>query len=140
MIFTKFVEIGRVAYIAKGKDEGKLAVIINVVDGNKVLVDGPSTGVLRAVVNLKALQLTKFKVPVRVGQRTGGVKKAFDEAGIISKWNESSWAKGIQKRKLRAGLNDFERFKVLRVKQLRNRIIRAEAGKLKKEQKKAKAQ
>jgi|UniRef100_A0A914PEF5 large subunit ribosomal protein L14e len=137
MIFTKFVEIGRVVYISKGKNEGKLAVITNVVDGNKVLVDGPSTGVPRSVRNFKDLQLTKFKVPVRVGQRTGGVKKAFDEAGIISKWNESSWAKGIQKRTLRAGLNDFERFKVLRVKQLRNRIIRAEAGKLRKAAKKA---
>jgi large subunit ribosomal protein L14e len=137
MIFTKFVEIGRVVYISKGKNEGNLAVITNVVDGNKVLVDGPSTGVPRSVRNFKDLQLTKFKVPVRVGQRTGGVKKAFDEAGIISKWNESSWAKGIQKRTLRAGLNDFERFKVLRVKQLRNRIIRAEAGKLRKAAKKA---
>ena len=137
MIFTKFVEIGRVVYISKGKNEGKLAVITNVVDGNKVLVDGPSTGVPRSVRNFKDLQLTKFKLPVRVGQRTGGVKKAFDEAGIISKWNESSWAKGIQKRTLRAGLNDFERFKVLRVKQLRNRIIRAEAGKLRKAAKKA---
>uniref|UniRef100_A0A914Z2U4 Large ribosomal subunit protein eL14 n=1 Tax=Panagrolaimus superbus TaxID=310955 RepID=A0A914Z2U4_9BILA len=137
MIFTKFVEIGRVVYISKGKNEGKLAVITNVVDGNKVLVDGPSTGVPRSVRNFKDLQLTKFKLPVRVGQRTGGVKKIFDEAGIISKWNESSWAKGIEKRTLRANLNDFERFKVLRVKQLRNRIIRAEAGKLRKAAKKA---
>lgn len=36
MIFTKFVEIGRVVFISKGKDEGKLAVITNVIDGNKV--------------------------------------------------------------------------------------------------------
>jgi large subunit ribosomal protein L14e len=137
MIFTKFVEIGRVVFISKGKDQGKLAVITNVVDGNKVLVDGPSTGVSRSVRNFKDLQLTKFKVPVRVGQRTGGVKKVFDDSGVINKWNESSWAKGIEKRRLRAGLNDFERFKVLRVKQLRNRIIRTEAGKLRKAARKA---
>uniref|UniRef100_A0AC34GE80 KOW domain-containing protein n=1 Tax=Panagrolaimus sp. ES5 TaxID=591445 RepID=A0AC34GE80_9BILA len=49
MIFTKFVEIGRVVYISKGKNEGKLAVIVNVVDGNKVLLDGPSTDVIRSV-------------------------------------------------------------------------------------------
>lgn len=36
MIYNKFVEIGRVVFIAKGKDEGKLAVIVNVVDGNRV--------------------------------------------------------------------------------------------------------
>jgi ribosomal protein L14E/L6E/L27E len=36
MIYSKFVEIGRVAFIAKGKDEQKLAVIVDVVDGNRV--------------------------------------------------------------------------------------------------------
>jgi large subunit ribosomal protein L14e len=39
MIYQKYVEIGRVAYIAKGKEEGKLAVIVNVIDGNKVSID-----------------------------------------------------------------------------------------------------
>ena len=36
MIYQKYVEIGRVVFIAKGKDQGKLAVIVNVIDGNKV--------------------------------------------------------------------------------------------------------
>jgi ribosomal protein L14E/L6E/L27E len=35
-IYQKYVEIGRVVYIARGKDQGKLAVIVNVIDGNKV--------------------------------------------------------------------------------------------------------
>jgi ribosomal protein L14E/L6E/L27E len=37
MIYHKFVEIGRVVYIAKGKNQGKLAVIVNIIDGNKVI-------------------------------------------------------------------------------------------------------
>lgn len=36
-IYNKYVELGRVVFIAKGKDEGKLAVIVDVVDGNKVI-------------------------------------------------------------------------------------------------------
>lgn len=36
MIFNKFVEIGRVVYISNGPNQGKLAVIANVVDGSKV--------------------------------------------------------------------------------------------------------
>lgn len=36
VIYHKFVEIGRVVYIAKGTQQGKLAVIVNVIDGNKV--------------------------------------------------------------------------------------------------------
>lgn len=37
--FTRFVEIGRVALINYGPHEGKLAVIIDVVDNNKVCVN-----------------------------------------------------------------------------------------------------
>ena len=36
MIYMKLVEIGRVVFITKGKDEGKLAVIVNVLDSNRV--------------------------------------------------------------------------------------------------------
>ncbi|CAD5206320.1 unnamed protein product [Bursaphelenchus okinawaensis] len=131
-IYNKYVELGRVVFIAKGKDQGKLAVIVDVVDGNKALLDGPSSGVVRGVRNFKDLHLTKFRVPVRVGQRTKGVKAAFDEANINEKWAETNWAQKLQKRQVRAGLNDFERFKVSRVKQLRNRAIRLELGKLRK--------
>jgi ribosomal protein L14E/L6E/L27E len=36
MVFKRFVELGRVVYLAEGKDEGKLAAIVNIVDGNRV--------------------------------------------------------------------------------------------------------
>jgi hypothetical protein len=36
MIYSKFVEIGRVVFIAQGKNTNKLAVIVDVVDGNRV--------------------------------------------------------------------------------------------------------
>lgn len=37
MLFDKYVQIGRVVYIAKGIDEGKLAVIVNIIDANRVI-------------------------------------------------------------------------------------------------------
>jgi large subunit ribosomal protein L14e len=116
------------------------------------LLDGPSTGVERGVRNLKDVHLTKYKVPIRVGQRTNKVKTAYEEAKINDLWQKSAWAQKLQKRQTvslirdlfypffllqRAGLNDFERFKVSRVKQLRNRIIRQEYGKLRKAANKA---
>ncbi|KAE9552784.1 hypothetical protein FO519_004001 [Halicephalobus sp. NKZ332] len=137
MIFNKFVEIGRVVYVAKGKDEGKLAVIANVVDGNKLLVDGPSSGVIRSIKNFKDIQLTKLKINIRVGQRTGGIKKAYDEADINSKWNETNWAKKLQAKKTRSALNDFQRYKVQRLKKLRNTAIALELAKVRKASKKA---
>lgn len=36
MIYNKFVEVGRVVFIAKGKDQGKLAILVNIIDGNRV--------------------------------------------------------------------------------------------------------
>uniref|UniRef100_A0A915LR06 Large ribosomal subunit protein eL14 n=1 Tax=Meloidogyne javanica TaxID=6303 RepID=A0A915LR06_MELJA len=126
MIYNKFVEIGRVVYITKGKDKGKLAVIAN------ALIDGPSSGVRRCVCNFKDMQLTKFKINIRVGQRTKNIGKAYDDAEINKKWGETELAKRLARKKLRENLTDFERFKVFKAKQHRNRLIREEMGKLKK--------
>lgn len=38
MVFQKFVELGRVVFIANGKGEGKLGAIVNVVDQNRVCI------------------------------------------------------------------------------------------------------
>ncbi|VDL78616.1 unnamed protein product [Nippostrongylus brasiliensis] len=132
MVYKRLVQIGRVVFIAKGEDAGKIATIVDVVDGNKVLIDGPSTGVLRKVRNLKDLQLTKFVVNVRVGQRTKGVRQAFDAAKISDEFKKTSWAKKIAQKAIRAKLTDYERFKLMKAKQMRNRLVRVELAKLKK--------
>ena len=38
--FNRFVEIGRVSYVAFGPDEGKLVVIVDVIDQNRVRMTG----------------------------------------------------------------------------------------------------
>uniref|UniRef100_A0A1I7ZVF0 Large ribosomal subunit protein eL14 n=1 Tax=Steinernema glaseri TaxID=37863 RepID=A0A1I7ZVF0_9BILA len=135
MIYQRFVEIGRVVYVAKGNDSGKLAVIVDVVDGRRALVDGPSSGVRRSVRNFNDLYLTKFKVAIQHGMRTINVKKAFDEAEIASKFAESVWAKKIANKALKANMTDFDRYKLMRAKQARNRLIRVAMGKIRKTQK-----
>ena len=47
MAQARFVEIGRVAYVNFGPEQGKLCVVVDVVDSKRALVDGPSTGVHR---------------------------------------------------------------------------------------------
>lgn len=68
MGFTRFVEIGRVGLISYGPDMGKLCTIVNVIDHNRVLVDGPEemTGVRRHELNLKRLMLTDLKVSAKL--------------------------------------------------------------------------
>ena len=64
MTYKRFVEIGRVALIAYGPETGKLCTIVNIIDQNRVLVDGPTTGVHRHEINIKRLMLTELKVPI----------------------------------------------------------------------------
>ncbi|KAL8618072.1 60S ribosomal protein L14 [Nucella lapillus] len=130
MVFERFVEVGRVAYIAHGNDKGKLCVIVDVIDQNRALVDGPCSGVLRCDLNFKALHLTQFTVKVGPSARTGTVRKAWEKAEVSKKWEETTWAKKIAARERRAQLSDFERFKLMKAKQARNRLINVEYGKL----------
>ncbi|KJH45279.1 ribosomal protein L14 [Dictyocaulus viviparus] len=132
MVFKRLVQIGRVIFIAKGKDVGKIATIVDVIDGNRVLIDGPSTGVLRCVRNLKDLQLTKFVIKIGVGRRTKGVKEAFDSAKISEQFSQTTWARKIAQKSIRAKLTDYERFKLMKAKQMRNRLVRIELAKLRK--------
>lgn len=83
------VEIGRVVLINRGRDTGKICLIVDVIDQNRVLVDGPSSGVQRKAVPFKSLSLTKFVVKVPHGTSTGVVKKLWDEAGINEKFPET---------------------------------------------------
>ena len=40
-MFNRFVEAGRLALITYGPMTGKLCVIVDIIDGTKVVVDGP---------------------------------------------------------------------------------------------------
>merc|ERR1712226_1159321 len=110
---TKYVEIGRIAYIAHGDDKGKLCTIVDVIDQNRALVDGPCSNVNRQQINFKALHLTSLKMQLAPSCRAKYIKKSADNAK-------------------RAALTDFDRFKLMKAKQARNKIINVEFGKLKK--------
>ena len=67
-MFKRFVEVGRVVLISYGPDAGKLATIVDVMDHNRVLVDGPEklTGVHRHEINVKRIKLTDMKVGAKL--------------------------------------------------------------------------
>merc|ERR1712142_1029268 len=111
------------AYVAHGDDRGKLVVIVDVIDQNRALVDGPCSGVSRKDMNFKALHLTKHTIKIGPSARSGTVKKAWEKADMTKQWEASTWAK-------KPTLTDFDRFKLMKAKQARNRIINIEFGKL----------
>merc|ERR1711915_524964 len=124
MPFKKFVEIGRVAYLADGPAKGKIAAIVNVIDQNKVLIDGPTTGVMRQAYPLKQMHLTPLKVNFPFDAPTRVVRKELTSAKVDEKWAKSSWAQRLEKKAKRAGMNDFDRYKLKKAKSVRNRIVR----------------
>ncbi|CAB3364189.1 Hypothetical predicted protein [Cloeon dipterum] len=99
MPFQRFVEPGRVAYIAEGIHSGKLCTIVDVIDQTRALVDGPESGVPRTAVRFKQMHLTKFKFPLTYTSPTRIVRKSWKDAQISEKWAESSWAHKIDARK-----------------------------------------
>merc|ERR1712098_785164 len=117
MVYCKFIEIGTVVYINLGRHKGKLAAIVNVVDQNRLLVDGPCSSVPRCVVNLKQVQLTRFKVSLPMGARTGTLQKVWEKDDINAQWTATNWAKKIALKEKRASLSDFDRFKLMKLKQ-----------------------
>ncbi|XP_046843724.1 60S ribosomal protein L14-like [Xenia sp. Carnegie-2017] len=133
MVYNRFVEIGRVALINTGPEAGRLCVIMDVVDQNRALVDGPCTNVTRQALAFKHMSLTDFKIKVPRSAGTGIVKKIFLESEISEKWEKTAWAKKLATRKKKMSMTDFDRFKLKIAKQRKSRILKAEVKKLKKE-------
>uniref|UniRef100_A0A5S6R1L8 Large ribosomal subunit protein eL14 n=1 Tax=Trichuris muris TaxID=70415 RepID=A0A5S6R1L8_TRIMR len=127
--FGLLAQIGRICYINDGKDKGKLCALVNVIDGNYALVDGPA--IKRQAMNFKSLNLTRFCLKMSHEDKTKTVLKHWKEQGIDDKWMATKWARRDKQRAIRSSLNDFERYKVMKAKRSRNRLIRIEMGRLK---------
>ncbi|KAI8371187.1 ribosomal protein L14-domain-containing protein [Choanephora cucurbitarum] len=118
--FKRQVEVGRVVLINYGADAGKLAVIVDIIDHNRALIDGPTTGVVRQAFAYKRLVLTPLvlkNLPRNIGK--AALVKALEKNETIAAWNKTAWAKKIEQRKVRANLNDFDRFKLAKLKNQR---------------------
>mmetsp|Transcript_45765 Transcript_45765/g.46260 ORF Transcript_45765/g.46260 Transcript_45765/m.46260 type:complete len:92 (-) Transcript_45765:12-287(-) len=90
MSFTRFVEVGRICLVNYGPEEGKLATIIEIVDQNKCVIEGPAevTGVERQMIPYSRIHLTDFKVDLYRNAKTKDIKKAWKEGDILAKWEK----------------------------------------------------
>mmetsp|Transcript_36164 Transcript_36164/g.51131 ORF Transcript_36164/g.51131 Transcript_36164/m.51131 type:complete len:134 (-) Transcript_36164:253-654(-) len=125
MVFTRYVEAGRVVLINFGPDAGKIATIVDIVDQNKCLISGPAeaTGVVRQVISYKRIALTDFLLKIERGCSEEDLEKAFKDEGMAAQWEATPWAKKLASKKKRASLNDFDRFKVMVAKKQKSAII-----------------
>eukprot|EP01017_Pseudomicrothorax_dubius_P001041 TRINITY_DN0_c3345_g1_i2.p1 TRINITY_DN0_c3345_g1~~TRINITY_DN0_c3345_g1_i2.p1 ORF type:complete len:152 (+),score=50.91 TRINITY_DN0_c3345_g1_i2:50-505(+) len=124
MTFKNFVQIGRVVHINFGPSAGRLAVIVDVIDQNRALVDGPGLGVDRQSIPFRRVALTKFRLSISRGISSARLQKHIEKFELNKKWAETSTAKRIALRKKRALLSDFDRFKVQLLRQKFSRLAR----------------
>ena len=119
MVFRRFVEVGRVIIINYGPLTGKLAVIVDILTTTKVLVQGLKGGVRRQELSLRRVTLTDDKIDIKRGAKREEVLKAIESYGLEEKFKKSTFAKKVELRQKRANLTDFDRFKVMRLRQKR---------------------
>ncbi|KAI9252958.1 60S ribosomal protein L14 [Phascolomyces articulosus] len=131
--FKRQVEVGRVVLINDGADANKLAVIVDIIDHKRALVDGPTTGVVRQPLAYARLTLTNLVVkglPRNAGQAV--LKKNLGKSQVVAQWEKSAWAQKLKQREVRANLTDFERFKIQKLKNKRAFALGSAVAKAKK--------
>lgn len=125
------MEAGRIALINYGEHLNKLVVIVDIVDQSRLLVEGVTTKVRRQVINVKRVSLTSLKLDgIKRGAPTDEVAAAYKEADIDAKFAASGWGKKLDRKKKRAALDDFGRFKVMVARMKKSKAINAELQKL----------
>ena len=125
--YKYFVEPGRVAVVNFGDDFGKQVVIVDVADQNRVLVDGENFP--RTLYPLKRLTLTKLKVDIARGARTGTLAKVTKAADLAGQWKKTSIARKLARKETREGLSDLQRFQVMINRKRRSYEVRKLAKK-----------
>jgi large subunit ribosomal protein L14e len=123
MGFARQVQVGRVVVMTYGPDAGKLAVITEIIDHGRVVVDGPSTGVKRQAVSFKRASLTPIVLNIPRGVGSTALLKKIKDQDLEGKWNKTSWARKIAKRSTRAALSDFDRFKLMLARKKKATIV-----------------
>ena len=123
MVFERYVQVGRVVLVNFGSDAGKLATIVDVVDANKCLIDGPETGVARQIISFKRINLTDITVKIPRSARASTLKKAWAKNTVVATWEKSAWSKKMENKKKRVALSDFGRFKVMVAKKQKRTIV-----------------
>ncbi|KAK1833197.1 ribosomal protein L14-domain-containing protein [Podospora conica] len=114
------IEVGRVLKL----ETGTLAVIVEIIDHKRALVDGPSSEPTLATPRTQVSFADTLLTPLFIeklprGARSGTVKAAWEKAGIDAQWKAGNWAKKQLQQERRQSLTDFDRFKVMRLKKQR---------------------
>ncbi len=109
----------------------KLVVIVDILDQNRVLVEGPTASIRRQVMNVKRLALTNMTLEgIERGADSATVSAAYKQMDVDAKFLASAWGQKLARKEKRANLDDFGRFKVMVARQKKSKAVNAELAKL----------
>ena len=107
-----------------------MVVIVDFVDFTRVLVDGANFP--RTIYPLKRLTLTRLRIPILRGCRTGTLAKAAKAFELDKKWAACTAQKKMEKFNKRKETTDFDRFKIMVLRKQRSYDAKKLAKKLRK--------
>ena len=107
----------------EGEFAGKIAVVLDVVDLNRVLIQGPQ--VPRQACLIRHTNLTRIVIEIPRAARTKTMLKCWTAAEVDAKFAATSAAKKLVRNEIRKNLTDFERFKVMLAQKKKAHILRA---------------
>ena len=117
------VETGRVCFINYGEDYGKMVVVVDMADENRVLVDGFGH-FPRVLYPLKRLTLTRLRLNLLRGARTSTVTKAAKAYDLTAKWEKTPAYQKLNRFRLRRATTDLDRFRIMINRKQRNYEVR----------------
>ena len=129
MSFRQFVEFGRLCVISFGPLADELAVIVDIIDDKRVLVDVVGKEASRQVMPVKRVRLTDFVAKIERAAPPKDVAAAIKADGIVEKFQQTKWGKRHAAISAKAQMNDFQRFKWAKLAAKRDELIKAELSK-----------
>jgi len=85
------IEVGRIVVKTRGREAGRKAVVVDIVDNNFVIVTGPKsvTGVKRRKVNINHVEPTDKKVDIPKGADDKTVEDKLKAENLIDYMKQS---------------------------------------------------
>jgi len=135
----KYMELGRVVLITNGRNRNTIAMVVDIVDQNWVMIDGTVFDQLeqgrsseRRLCNIKDLQLTHLKTKIRYRANAKWLKWRIAEAKLVEEWHKCPTFQKLEDRRHKKLSTDLERWRVQYNRKQRSFLIKAKYGKLKK--------
>mmetsp|Transcript_46061 Transcript_46061/g.115550 ORF Transcript_46061/g.115550 Transcript_46061/m.115550 type:complete len:131 (-) Transcript_46061:2730-3122(-) len=116
-----YIEIGRIVFVNFGPSYGKIGLVVDILDKNRCMIDGPSG---RQIINIKRIKPTQIKLKIGRSLNSKKVQFVLKAQNIIEKWEKSSWSKKYKKIQKKRSFTDYQNFKFMLGKKAGHRILK----------------